>query len=91
MEFLKVLFENGAITWEQFVQGVATKGLKIGEGEEKRGEIRKEGILLSRSSFSSSHEHSVLIGMSEEPHIRLAGNFVRNSAPCASCLKSIKY
>ena len=31
MEFLKVLFENGAITWEQFVQGVATKGLKIGD------------------------------------------------------------
>lgn len=31
MEFLKVLFENGAVTWEQFLKGVEDKGLKIAD------------------------------------------------------------
>ena len=31
MEFLKVLFENGAVTWDQFVKGVKDKGLKIAD------------------------------------------------------------
>lgn len=31
MEFLKVLFENGAVTWEQFQQGVSEKGIKIAD------------------------------------------------------------
>ncbi len=31
MEFLKVLFENGAVTWDQFAKGVKDKGLKIAD------------------------------------------------------------
>lgn len=31
MEFLKKLFENGAITWEQFEQGVNANGFKIAD------------------------------------------------------------
>lgn len=31
MDFLKVLFENGALTWDQFVEQVNTKGFKIAD------------------------------------------------------------
>lgn len=31
MEFLKVLFENGAVTWEQFLKGVKDKDIKIAD------------------------------------------------------------
>lgn len=31
MEFLKVLFENGAVTWEQFLKGIEDKGIKIAD------------------------------------------------------------
>ena len=31
MDFLKVLFENGAITWDQFVSGVTAQGFKIAD------------------------------------------------------------
>lgn len=31
MDFLKVLFENGALTWDQFVEQVNTKGFKLAD------------------------------------------------------------
>ena len=31
MEFLKALFENGALTWEQFSEAVNAKGYKVAD------------------------------------------------------------
>ena len=31
MDFLKVLFENGALTWEQFTAAVKDKGFKLAD------------------------------------------------------------
>lgn len=43
MEFLKSLFEKGAITWEQFQQGVADKGYKLAD--------------LSSGNYVSKHKY----------------------------------
>lgn len=46
MEFLKVLFENGAVTWDQFAKGVKDKGLKIADLSEGNYVSKQKMIMM---------------------------------------------
>ena len=69
MDFLKSLFENGAITWEQFQQGVEANGYKIAD--------------LSKGAYVAKHKYDDDIASRDATITELNGQITQRDTDIA--------